>query len=261
MPLKILLAEDNELNQKVLLELLKRLGYKADTVGNGLEALEALRRQSYDLVLMDLHMPEMDGLTATLQISQEWPPQSRPRIIAVTADTMPETREACLSAGMDGYITKPIRVEILATALSQCQSQLASPAAVEVESPSPPTTPILDPTTFQELTEILDEDEILAKVIDSYLEDAPKLLQAIATAVAQGDAKVLEDAAHTLKSTSATFGATNLHQFCWELERIGRSGTLTASAEMVSQVETEYEKVKVALLQKRPHLDVADPGE
>jgi CheY-like chemotaxis protein len=115
--LRILLAEDNALNQKLALRLLERMGFHADVVSNGLEALDALERQPYDVVLMDVQMPELDGLDAARQICERWPSQKRPRIIAMTANAMPEDREACLAAGMDDYLAKPIRPEELEGAL------------------------------------------------------------------------------------------------------------------------------------------------
>ncbi len=119
-PLRILLAEDNVINQKLALRLLERMGYRADVAANGLETLDALRRQTYDVVLMDVQMPEMDGLEATRAIRREWPPQRHPRIIAMTANAMKEDRERCLDAGMDDYVSKPIRVEELINALNKC---------------------------------------------------------------------------------------------------------------------------------------------
>ncbi len=118
-PLNILLAEDNVVNQKLALRILQRLGYRADVVANGAEALDALNRQRYDVVLMDVQMPEMDGLEATRQILRRWPEGSRPRIIAMTANVMKEDQEACAAAGMDDYLAKPIRVEALVAALSR----------------------------------------------------------------------------------------------------------------------------------------------
>jgi len=120
-PLRILVAEDNVVNQKVVLTLLKRLGYRADVVANGLEVVAALHRQSYDVVFMDVQMPEMDGLMATGRICQEWPLAERPRIIAMTANVMQGDREACLEAGMDDYISKPIRLQEILRTLSQCE--------------------------------------------------------------------------------------------------------------------------------------------
>ncbi|HSJ52647.1 MAG TPA: response regulator [Anaerolineae bacterium] len=117
-PLRILLAEDNLVNQKLALRLLERMGYRADVAANGLEVLQALRRQPYDLVLMDVQMPEMDGLEASRAIGREWPVGQRPRIVAMTANVLPEDRQECLAAGMEDFIAKPIRVEELVAALA-----------------------------------------------------------------------------------------------------------------------------------------------
>jgi CheY-like chemotaxis protein len=116
-PLRILLAEDNVVNQKLALRLLQQMGYRADLASNGLEAVECVARQAYDVVLMDVQMPEMDGLEASRQITTRWTKNERPHIVAMTANAMQGDREACLAAGMDDYITKPIRVDQLVEAL------------------------------------------------------------------------------------------------------------------------------------------------
>ncbi len=121
LPLHILLAEDNAVNQKLALRLLGQLGYRADVAGNGLEVISALKRQPYDVILMDVQMPELDGLEATRRICAGWSPDVRPQIIAMTANAMQGDRELCLQAGMNDYISKPIRLEELVRALSQCQ--------------------------------------------------------------------------------------------------------------------------------------------
>jgi len=118
-PLRILLAEDNVVNQKLALRLLQRMGYRADVAGNGIEVIESIERQPYDLVLMDVQMPEMDGLEATRRITSRWPARDRPRIVAMTANAMAGDREQCLAAGMDDYVTKPIRVDELVAALGR----------------------------------------------------------------------------------------------------------------------------------------------
>jgi CheY-like chemotaxis protein len=120
-PLHILLTEDNAVNQKVALRILDRLGYRADIAGNGLEAIQAVERQHYDVILMDVQMPEMDGLEASRQICARWPRGERPRIIAMTANATQEDRQMCFDAGMDDYISKPIRVEDLVDALSRTE--------------------------------------------------------------------------------------------------------------------------------------------
>src|SRR5512132_1578554 len=126
-PLRILVAEDNVVNQQLALLVLQKLGYQAEVTANGLEALQALEREPYDVVLMDVQMPTMDGLEATRLIHQRWPEGRRPHIIAATASAMPEEREACLAAGMDDYLSKPIRVEELAAALRRCRPHIAPP--------------------------------------------------------------------------------------------------------------------------------------
>jgi signal transduction histidine kinase/CheY-like chemotaxis protein len=122
-PLRILLTEDNAVNQKLALRLLQQMGYRADLASNGIEAIECIERQTYDAVLMDVQMPEMDGLEASRHITARWPRESRPRIIAMTANAMAGDREECLAAGMDDYLTKPIRVEQLVEALQRADSR------------------------------------------------------------------------------------------------------------------------------------------
>jgi CheY-like chemotaxis protein len=119
--LRILLAEDNAVNQKLALRLLEQLGYRADVAWNGVEVIDALERGVYDVVLMDVQMPELDGLDATRQICERWPSGERPRIIAMTANAMQEDREACFAAGMDDYVAKPIRPNELAEALRRAR--------------------------------------------------------------------------------------------------------------------------------------------
>lgn len=121
LPLQILIAEDNAVNQKLILRLLSQMGYRADVAGNGIEAIQAVERQHYDVILMDVQMPEMDGLEAARQICERWARTRRPRIIAMTASAMQGDREACLAAGMDDYVSKPIRVPDLVEALNKCR--------------------------------------------------------------------------------------------------------------------------------------------
>ena len=116
-PLRILLAEDNVVNQKLAMRLLQQMGYRADLASNGVEAVDSVARQPYDVVLMDVQMPEMDGLEASRRITAKYQPAQRPRIIAMTANAMQGDREQCLAAGMDDYVTKPIRVDALVEAL------------------------------------------------------------------------------------------------------------------------------------------------
>jgi CheY-like chemotaxis protein len=118
-PLRILVAEDNVVNQKLAIRMLQKLGYRADLASNGIEAVQSVERQTYDVVLMDVQMPEMDGLEATRALTRRMPPARRPRIVAMTANAMEGDREMCIAAGMDDYISKPIRPDKLAEALLQ----------------------------------------------------------------------------------------------------------------------------------------------
>ena len=136
-PLRILLAEDNVVNQKLAMRLLSQMGYRADLAANGIEAIEAIERQTYDVVLMDVQMPEMDGLEASRRITSRWEACKRPKIIAMTANAMQGDREACLAAGMDDYVTKPIRVDALVQALLVAHSEAASGADSVAHSQAP----------------------------------------------------------------------------------------------------------------------------
>jgi CheY-like chemotaxis protein len=147
MPLRILVAEDNVVNQQLALLLLKKIGYRADMAANGLEALEALEREPYDVVVMDVQMPKMDGLEATRRIHRRWPEGPRPHIIAATANAIQEEREACLAAGMDDYLSKPIRLEELTAALSRFRPHLAPRPPARASDPGPSSPPPSPPET------------------------------------------------------------------------------------------------------------------
>src|ERR671919_44693 len=211
-PMRILVVEDNAVNQQLALLLLEKLGYRADVAGNGVEALEALERQPYDLVLMDVEMPEMDGLEATRRIHQRWPRERRPHIVAVTANAMEGERELCLQAGMDDYITKPIRLEELAGALSRSAERAPAPSSV------------LDPSVVARLTASFSDPGSVAGLIDTFLQHAPEQLRELREGANRGDADVVRRTAHTLKSNAATFGAVALADVSRDLESRARTG-------------------------------------
>ncbi|MBW4490284.1 MAG: response regulator [Trichocoleus desertorum ATA4-8-CV12] len=242
--LRILLAEDHLVNQKVALLLLKQLGYRADVARNGLEVLEALHRQAYDVILMDIQMPQMDGLETARCISQEWPPNRRPWIIAVTANGMPGDREMCLEAGMDDYISKPIRIEELSKALLRGQPKWGDRLI------QPNTDPVaVDSQVIQAFRNMVGEDAsgIFVELINSYLQETPKVIQAMQTALTQDDVALLCLSAHTLKSSSATLGASNLAGLCKDLEICCREAAPMSLTAKVALVEVEFTRVKTAL--------------
>ncbi len=246
LPLRILLAEDHATNQKLALLTLGRLGYRADVAANGLEALEALERQPYDVILMDMQMPEMDGLEATHHIRRKWP-EHGPRIIAMTANATKEDRQACLDAGMNDYLAKPIRVEELVAALNK--SHPLAESTVPAPSTSGSTgTASLDPAAIGNLLNLIGGDKDgLADLISSFLDDTPRLLGDLRRALNTGDVDLLRRAGHTLKSSSRDFGATHLSQLGQQLEVLGKDKTLIGATELVAQAEAEYEWVRVAL--------------
>jgi CheY-like chemotaxis protein/HPt (histidine-containing phosphotransfer) domain-containing protein len=234
-PLSILVAEDYAINQKVALHTLARMGYRADIACNGLEALEALRRQPYDVVLMDVQMPEMDGLEATRHILREWPPEDRPRIIAMTAHALQGDREICLEAGMDDYVTKPVQAVLLQAALMRC-ARRAGPS------------PALDRATLLEFFPDLARGDtaMFAEMAGMLLEDVPPRLEELAVAVAAGQAAPVHRIAHTLKSGSRSFGALIFAGYCEELESAARGGALPDAA-AVARLRAEFDRVTEAV--------------
>jgi PAS domain S-box-containing protein len=243
--LRILLAEDNAVNQKVALRLLQRLGYGADVASNGLEAIKALERSRYDVVLMDVQMPELDGLDATRRICERWP-DTRPRIIAMTANALPEDREACFAAGMDDYVAKPIRSDALAEALRRVRQggRDAMPSAEDVDGR-------LDGAALEGLRE-LGGDDFLAEVIDTFLADVGTLLATLGRALDEGDAVEVRRVAHTLKSNGATLGATEFAELCRVLERQAKDGLLEDAPGLVARIEDERRALEQELGTLRP---------
>jgi PAS domain S-box-containing protein len=234
-PARILLAEDNAINQKVAMRMLDRLGYQAEAVANGLEVLQALERQPYDIVLMDVQMPEMDGLEAARRI-REMPAARQPYIIAMTAHAMKGDREECMAAGMDDYISKPVRMEELQTALVRSSEHGKEASA-------------LDQQALDELRKLqMDgEPDIVQELGGMFLDRAPARINAMKDALARGDAGSLKREAHNLKSSSANLGALRLSGLCKDLEILGRSGELQGAQELMEKAEAEFERVRTAL--------------
>jgi CheY-like chemotaxis protein len=269
LPLRILVAEDNLINQQVALSFLERLGYRADVAANGLEVLLSLRRQPYDAVLMDVQMPEMDGLEATRRIRQLSPTElaaaAQPRIIAMTANALREDRDVCLAAGMDDYISKPVQVEELVGALNKCQPRQpralgrppagGEPAALEpVAQAGAPE--VLDPRALELMRATLGRqaDRLLPELIQEFYQDADRLLGQARQALEQGDADELCRAAHSLKSTSAMFGAAALSAEARELEYLARDGRFEGAARQITRAEAEFAMARAALEAKRDEL-------
>jgi CheY-like chemotaxis protein len=253
-PLHILLAEDNAINQRVALRLLERLGYRADVAANGMEVLDALARQRYDVVLMDVQMPEMDGVEATRIIRQRW--GARPHIIAMTAHAMQGDRERYLQTGMDDYISKPVRIEDLVEALLNCKplvqqqaSSSSAPPGAELSASATPaqedTTRSVDPEVLERYGAMLGESgaEQVVALIDLFLEVAPGFLEALQQAAEDANSDRLYRAAHDLKPTAASVGAAQLSDLCKTAEGFCKRGDFWEAVDKVDDILAEYTRV------------------
>ncbi|HMB85633.1 MAG TPA: GAF domain-containing protein [Methylomirabilota bacterium] len=245
-PLRILLAEDNVVNQKVALRLLAQMGYRADVAANGLEAIEAVERQTYDVVLMDVQMPELDGFEASREINRRWPGGRRPRIVAMTANAMQGDRELCVAAGMDDYVAKPIRVEELVAALERSPVHRdAAPAAGLVE-PTAPAAAAIDRAVFDSLVAATG-GPFVAELIGTFGEDARELLATLRRALDATDLDAFRRAAHSLKSTAESLGAAGVAALARELEATARAGSLDGAAGRLDRLTEHYERAASAL--------------
>jgi len=241
LPMSILLAEDNPVNQRVGQHLLNQMGYRADIVSNGLEAIAALRNRNYDVILMDVQMPGMDGLEATRRIRQEWV-DSGPRIIAMTANAMRDDREKCLTAGMDDYVAKPVHFLQLQAVLERHGTE----RRIEAK-------PTLDTNILDELRSLQEPGgtDLLGELVELYLGDLPDRIDGIRAAVESKDSAALRREAHRLKGSSQQMGATRLAALCLELENLGRNNRVDEAMNYFIPVEREASQVRQALLDQK----------
>ena len=245
LPLRILLADDHTTNQKLGRMILKRLGYTSDIAGNGLEVIEAVARQSYDVILMDIEMPEMDGMEATRRIIADYPEHRRPKVIAVTANAMDGDREKFIAAGMSDYVSKPIRVDALVEALQSCCGEKAKEAA-NMANQEPAA--VFDPAALDTLLDTIGGDrEALRELIGSFLDEGPGLIARMEAAAKAGDATGLRHAAHTMKSSAADFGAMELSRLCRTLEAMGRDGDTAGAAVLSERATAAYTEAQERL--------------
>lgn len=245
--LKVLVAEDNPVNQQVTLYYLKKLNINADVVINGLEVLSALSRSSYDVVLMDCMMPEMDGYETT-RLIREGADSKRIKIIAMTANAMQGERERCIEAGMDDYLSKPIAEEELNAMLARCSSQAESNAPDALKE-------VIDRKVLDNLYSLEQNGSthIASEILDTYISHAFNCLQGLKAALENNDAVATINAAHSLKGSSSTLGMKNMAEFCDKLEAKGKSNDLTNARELLNQAEEEFEKIKQAIKTKSAH--------
>jgi CheY-like chemotaxis protein len=249
-PLRILLAEDNLVNQRVAVLMLETLGCKADIVGNGEEAVRAVEGGDYDLVLMDVQMPLMDGLEATRRIRSRLPRERQPRIVAMTAGAFASDREECLRAGMDDYLSKPIQRNRLEQVLTRVPAHAPSepPAA-----PEPSTRDTADSIAMAPVTDALQclpstlGREGAIDILDTFIADAPRLTRGITAAADGADAGQLRLYAHTMRANCAMAGAVTLAARCSELEQQAMTGLLDGAGSRARDIVTAYRQLVVTV--------------
>jgi len=244
--LNVLLAEDNVVNQRVAVGLLTKRGHRVVVANNGIETIAALKQDTFDLVLMDVQMPEMGGFEATARIrADEQGSGRRVRIVAMTARAMNGDRERCIAEGMDGYLAKPVEPEMLFAVVEQQQAH-----AEQRAEPSAPAAVAAPPVDRMKLLDQVDGDrELMADVIRLFLTDGPARLMAIKTAIENQDGQRLRQEAHALKGAAANLSASGLFEIAHVLEQLGAENRLEAAKGAGRQLVTEATLVFDALRQ------------
>jgi PAS domain S-box-containing protein len=245
---RVLVVEDTPVNQKVAVAMLENLGYQADVVGNGLEAVEACANTAYDAVLMDCQMPGMDGYKAAAWIRQREGPPRRIPIIALTASVGQGDRERCLAAGMDDYLGKPARLQTLDSALRKWIPRMGErPSPADVASGLPAEHPL-------RMLERQGRDELVVEIIDLFLETTPQRLEQMRDARLKGDTKELFSLAHSLKGAAVQLGAWGMADLCHRIQTLGRAGSMADTGDALYRLEAEFQGAARTLEEEKGRL-------
>ncbi|MEW6615424.1 MAG: response regulator [Thermodesulfobacteriota bacterium] len=256
-PLRILVAEDNVINQKLIHAILERMGYLPEITSNGKEAIASLKRQHYDVVLMDVQMPEMDGLEATGHIRKGFSPELQPYIIAMTANAMQGDREQCIAAGMDDYLSKPVRPNELVTALKKVKPKAINhPAGNQPEKERCSAVPVFDPGEFGRLKSSLGDQALalIPRLVDQFAKDGPGHIARARAALVANKMADLRREAHTLKSNALNFGLAALAEACKTLEYQARENKAEGASTLIDAMEMEFKKAAAELEKARAEL-------
>jgi PAS domain S-box-containing protein len=244
--LRLLVVEDNKVNQEVALGILEKLGYRADVVADGRSALCALAEKDYDLVLMDCQLPEMDGYEATRRIRQ---PDTAVRnhdipIIATTAHALAGDREKCLDAGMNGYVSKPLRHEALEQAIEHWTGATLAPVApAEAPEPTPSASAVaFDGEDFVE--RLMGNEDLARRLVRAFVDDIPQQIARLAQALNGLDSQTVRLVAHSIKGAAANVGGLEMQEIAWKLEQTGSADDLTASAAALPELAASFVRAK-----------------
>ncbi|MBI4763225.1 MAG: response regulator [Deltaproteobacteria bacterium] len=249
---RILLAEDNITNQQVALGLLKKLGLRAEAVANGAEAVKALELIPYDLVLMDMQMPEMDGLEATLEIRNPQSPVLNHQIpiIAMTAHAMHGDREKCLESGMNDYLTKPVSPQALADMLDKWLPKEGAVITKQPAEVAPAPAKESEVSVFDKaemMTRLMDDEELARTVVEGFLDDIPRQIEVLKGYLKKGDVASAERQAHSIKGASANVGGEALRAVAFGMEKAGKTGDLESITARLPELETQFAQLKAAM--------------
>jgi signal transduction histidine kinase/HPt (histidine-containing phosphotransfer) domain-containing protein len=255
LPLRVLVVDDNDINQKVAVRILQQIGYQPEVAGNGRDALEAIEHEPFDLVFMDVMMPELDGLEATRQIRRRQMSggqknfQSRIIIVAMTAHAMAGDREKCIAAGMDDYLAKPVRPKDVRDMIEKWGGKIALDSSVPRE-----TVPADAPVDLARMNDLTDGNlDNLRELVEMYFTQTQKQFVQMREAIRDGKADAVRRVAHSCAGASATMGMTQLVPRLRELEKLGASGTLTGADQICETAAGEFERVR-EFLKTQPEL-------
>lgn len=241
---RILVAEDNPVNQKLIIRMLKELGHNPDSAWNGNEVLQMLEKSSYDLIFMDINMPELDGLETFLMIFEKYPADKRPKIIALTTAAMEGDREKFLEAGMDDYLPKPFRLSDLRNIIQkwvQHPGSVSGPSAasviIELDS--------VDNSMKDRLIKLAShtDPKFLVELFDSFLKSIPNLFERLTRSYEQKDFEEMEFSAHSIKGSAWNFGAQGLAKYCKQVEELAAKKDLKTISSIMLDFQNEYERV------------------
>lgn len=251
--LRILLAEDNEVNQHLMVRILSRIGYEVTLAKNGIQVLNKMDKADFDLIFMDIMMPEMDGVTATKLIRHHYAPEKQPKIYALTAETSTEGHQKYLAAGMNGILNKPIKIEEITALLENLSNQVPSspsdPQPSQNRASSLNEFPVLDTAVIGDFMELMGEEgvESAKHLVDLYKTGTPDLIKKIEIDYRVKDQVDLLKQIHTVKGSSSQVGARRLEQLCTRLEVLVKQSGIEPFGTFITAIHQEFDEVTAAL--------------